>query len=402
MRFSCPAGGNDCTLTVTSENGVVTVSSAGGAATAGHVPAASERLAGTLPPPPTSETAPSTLAGATAHGTANAIVSLADDALTDPFVSWPVADRPLTLGVPYHVLPISLHKVSKGILGGELDNDDNSSTPTPFVAANTPPAISGWSASARAWSRTNGAGVTLTDTVALYSKASSGQSYLSFGWWERVPNSDAVGVGTFGNDPTHHSIHKTKRNSVSLNIAWTRGGNAFVAGRHHYWPGSFTQFDALTGSATYTGAAAGLWSKRDAGERNGASGAFTADATLTADFDHKWVRLSGSIANFKDASGTSLGNWTALLANDIGGLTGGDFNGGGFAINGNTVGAADGLNWVGGWVAQFFRRAATDSHAAHPTAVGGVFQAHHGTSTMATANDRGFVGAVGAFGAEKQ
>ena len=401
VRFSCPAGGDDCALTVTSEDGAVTVSSTGGVATAGHLPAAAERLAGKPPPPPPEQTAPSTLAGATAHGIAGAIVSLTDDALTDPFVSWPVADRPLTLGVPYHVLPLSLHKVSKGILGGELDNDDDPSTPTGFSAADAPPAITGWTGSAQEWSRTDGAGVTITDTVALYAKAGSGETYLTFGWWARVPGSADAGSGTFGNDPTHHSIHRTRRNPLSLNAAWPRGANAFVAGRHHYWPG-FSQLRALSGTATYAGAAAGLWSERAAGERDGASGAFTADATLTADFDARYVQLSGSITNFRDASGASLGNWTARLGNETGGITGGDFNGGGFVVSGNTAGAADGRDWSGGWVAQFFRRSAADSQAEHPTAVGGVFQAHHGTPAMAASNDAGFVGVVGAFGAEKR
>ncbi len=401
VRFACPADGADCRLTVTAAGGAVTVSSTGGAATAGPEPAASARLAGKPPPPPPAQTAPSTPTGATAHGVAGAIVSLGDDALTDPFVSWPVADRPLTLGVPYHVLPLSLHKLSKGILGGELDNDDDPSTPTGFAAADAPPAISGWSGSAREWRRTDGAGVTTVDTVTLYAKAGSGETYLTFGWWARVPDSGTAGAGTFGNDPTHHSIHKTRRNPLSLNAAWPRGANAFAAGRHHYWPG-WAQLDALAGTATYAGAAAGLYSERAAGARDGASGAFTADAALTADFDAKYVRLSGRITGFRDASGASLGDWTARLANDTGGLTGGGFNGGGFAVSGNTAGAADGRGWSGGWVAQFFRRSAADPQAAHPAAVGGAFQAHHGTPAMAASDDAGFVGVIGAFGAEKR
>ena len=402
LRFSCPADGGDCTLTVTSEDGAVAVSSTGGAATAGPLPAAAARLAGTPPPAPSAQTAPSTAAGATAHGIASAIVSLGDDALTDPFVSWPVSDRPLTLGVPYHVLPLSLHKLSKGILGGELDNDDDPSTPTGFAAADAPPAISGWSGSARAWSRADGAGGTTVDTVTLYAKADSGESYLAFGYWARVPGSGAAGIGTFGNDPTHHSIHKTKRNPLSLNAAWPRGANVFAAGRHHYWPGGWSQLDALAGAATYAGAAAGLYSERAAGARDGASGAFTADAALTADFDARYVRLSGRIDNFRDASGAPLGDWTARLANDSGGLTGGGFNGGGFAVSGNVAGAADGRGWSGGWVAQFFRRSAADPQTAHPTAVGGAFQAHRGTPAMAASDDAGFVGVIGAFGAGKQ
>ncbi len=349
-----------------------------------------------------STSAPS-LAAVTAHGVASAIASLEKHALGTPYLSFTIQDRTLTVGVPYHTLPISLHRPSKGILGGALDNDEDPSNGTAFVDADAPPAISGWTGSAKEWSRTDGAGVTLTDTVALYSKASSGETYLSFGWWARVPDSGAVGLGTFGNDPILSTATVGRRNSNGLNAAWPRGANAFVAGRHKWWPG-FDQLDALSGAATYVGAAAGLWSERAAGERDGASGAFTADAVLTADFDHdtQYVALSGSIDNFRDASGTPLGSWTATLANESGGQFGGNLHGGGMGYNGNTAGDADGRNWTGGWVAQFFRRAATDAQSAHPAAVGGVFQAHHGTPAMAASNDQGFVGVVGAFGAEKQ
>ena len=98
----------------------------------------------------------------------------------------------------------------------------------------------------------------------------------------------------------------------------------------------------------------------------------------------------------------TLGNWTATLANETGGLTGGDIHGGGIAADGNTAGATDGRNWSDGWVARFFRRTAADSQTAHPTAVGGVFLAHHGTPTMAASNDQAFVGVIGAFGAGKE
>lgn len=403
VRFSCPAGGADCEVTVTAgDDETWTVSSNGGVATAAVKPPAYVYRPGDPPPPPSRQTAPSTLAGATAHGVASAIVSLEDDALTDPFLSWPVADRPLTLGVPYHVLPLSLHKLSKGILGGELDNDQNPSTPTPFVDAAAPPAISGWTGSARQWSRTDRAGVTITDTVTLYSKAGSEQSPLSFGWWARIPDAVAVAVGTFGNDPTRSGL-QTRNNPRSLNVAWPRGANAFVAGRHYYWPGDVWLVTALSGTATYAGAAAGQWSERAVDARDGSSGAFTADATLTANFDvESDVRLSGNIANFRNAAGVSLGNWTAALANDTGVGYVSNINGGAVGGTGNTAGAADGRNWTGGWVAQFFRRSAADSHTAHPTAVGGVFQAHLGTPAMAASNDQGFVGVVGAFGAEKQ
>ena len=401
VLFSCPAEGADCEVVIATMNGVVTASSTGGTVSAGAVPPALAFTGAPPPPPPPAETAPTTPAGATAHGIASAIASLEDEALGDQFTSWPAADRPLTFGPPYAALPLSLHKPSKGVLGGELDNDNNPSTPTGFVDAASPPAIGGWAGNTREWSRSNEAGVRTVDTVTVYSKTESGAAYLSFGWWARGSDSGAVGIGMFGNPPFKSTLAKSTANSLALQDAWPRGANAFVAGRHKYWPGGFSQIEALSGSATYTGAAAGQWAERTAGARDGASGAFTADATLTADFDQTpWLALSGSINNFRDASGGALGSWTVTLAN--GGRDGGTMHGGGFVKKGLTSGAADGANWSGGWVAQFFRRSATDPHTALPTAVGGVFLAHHGTPAMAESGDQGFVGVIGAFGAEKQ
>ena len=70
---------------------------------------------------------------------------------------------------------------------------------------------------------------------------------------------------------------------------------------------------------------------------------------LTADFDARYIRLSGSIVNLRVASGASFGNWTATLANESGGLTGGEINGG-IVFSGNTVGAAERRGWSGGWI----------------------------------------------------
>ena len=142
VRFTCPPGGSDCEVVVTSGDGrVFTASSTGGVATAEALPPARLGRPGTPPPPPP-QTAPTTLAGATAHGIASAITSLQDDALGHQFVSWPVADRHLTFGPPYAALPLALHRPSKGVLGGELDDDGDPSTPTGFADADAPPAIS--------------------------------------------------------------------------------------------------------------------------------------------------------------------------------------------------------------------------------------------------------------------
>lgn len=299
-----------------------------------------------------------------------------------------------SLGSPDALLPGHLRVPTRGVIEGELDDDGDPQTPTAFFDANAPPPIFGWSGSAKTWKGRTTDGEAFTDTVAVYRKAQTGQpAWMAFGWWRRTADSDRAGHGSYGSLPADDGD-------------WTRGVNGFVAGRHKYWPGSVAAFNALAGTATYAGSAAGQWAERKAGAFDETSGAFTAGASLTADFGDATAlgTLAGSIMNFRDASGAALGNWIVTLNPGNTTITAGASGGGFVAIGtGNgTAGAADGRDWTGGWAAQFYNKSATVPQAADPTAVGGVFAATHGTPGRQASNDQGFVGVAGAFGAEKQ
>ena len=147
----------------------------------------------------------------------------------------------------------------------------------------------------------------------------------------------------------------------------------------------------LEGTATYTGGAAGVYRDRTA------SGMFTADATLTADFGDETAQgmLSGRIDNFRNSNGVFLGTDTAASPNDpaTGGendwvvtLTGAaDNTSTGTVTGAGVAGSADGVAWTGGeWTAQFY-----GTSGSTPSGVAGQFRA--------MSAERGVVGAFGAM-----
>jgi len=156
----------------------------------------------------------------------------------------------------------------------------------------------------------------------------------------------------------------------------------------------------LTGTATYTGGAAGTYTD------GSASGMFTARPMLTANFATSM--LSGRIDNFMDTSGNYLGRDNADTPNDP--VTGGENDwvvllpasaiGDGTANsprmlpNGlaglNTVGgSADGVLWTAGeWWGQLYGPGGRAATIAPPSGVAGSFRAVSPTS-----------GVAGAFGA---
>ena len=381
VRFSCPAGGSNCSLQIQRTSDTLEVTSTGGVPTVRPVPG----LEHAWPSPP---------AAAMLDRVRR---SLLPSQSTQGFPGR-TQDRTMALGYSPGsqdaLLPGHLRVPTKGVIEGALDDDGDPQTPTAFVDADAPAAISGWSGSAKTWKGRTTGGEAFTDTVAIYRKAEAGQpAWMAFGWWLRTADSDRVGHGSYGNLPADDSN-------------WTRGVNGFVAGRHKYWPGRVAAFNRLAGTATYAGSAAGQWAERKAGALDETSGAFTADTSLTADFGNATApgTLTGSITNFRDASGATLGSWLVTLNSENTTITAGA-SGGGFVATGTgnkTAGAADGRGWTGGWAAQFYSKSATDSQTAYPTAVGGAFAAIHGAPVRQGSNDPGFVGVAGAFGAEKQ
>ncbi len=144
---------------------------------------------------------------------------------------------------------------------------------------------------------------------------------------------------------------------------------------------------ALTGKATYNGHAAGNYVKGTEG------GEFVADAKVEIDFDGTEPgSLDGSISNFRDASGESLGAWEVIAKDED------------IVDDTNAIaytGGADGKNWDSGSTASgILYYGNSDSATTQlPTGVAGWFRA--ATSTTSSWDDDEDVAVAGAFGATR-
>jgi len=145
---------------------------------------------------------------------------------------------------------------------------------------------------------------------------------------------------------------------------------------------------AMEGSATYRGAAAGVWATVDVsgGQVTGAgSGEFTAEAVLTANFFGALDAgvVTGEIASFRDGTGGSMAGWRVTLGSA--GLTAGDPS---FA--GETTGeVGPGSSGAGNWEGRFHGTDGAETNA-RPSHVTGRFDVHFPGAHVA-----------GAFGAGK-
>ena len=177
-----------------------------------------------------------------------------------------------------------------------------------------------------------------------------------------------------------------------------------------------TDADGLRGSATYTGGATGIYVD------GATSGLFTAEATLTADFDKASngtveavdYMISGRIDNFRGTDGRYLGDDTAEMPNDpdAGGendwvvMLGADELAVTGTLDGMTSGSADGVSWSGLWNGQLFGPSVDgDGDAIAPSGVAGQFWAEtddlDATNDMDDVADNPVTAVVGAFGATK-
>ena len=207
-----------------------------------------------------------------------------------------------------------------------------------------------------------------------------------------LPDQDWIAFGVWVTSPDTH----TNANDDSV--------GTFEDGMDTY--GYDPSGTVLTGKATYSGGAAGVYV--DGSD----SGLFTATAKLEANFDDD--ELSGSINDFQDTSGRYLGADTQANRNDP--ATGGESDwvvdldtasitdGGVLDGAPATSGSADGNSWDGEWAAQLYgggdRQAAGtgDDFIGHaPSGVAGTFNAR--TDNLGTATDPTFKGVAGAFGA---
>lgn len=171
------------------------------------------------------------------------------------------------------------------------------------------------------------------------------RAYLNLGWWVKAP-AKADGEYEFQTFVTANGYDEAMDVTVDM-----------------------------TGTATYKGAAAGLYVLKDVsgGLVTGASnGEFTASATLNADFldDTRAGVISGSITDFMNGAGDSMDGWSVTLNNAALALTG---NLSGFS--GTTVGKIGDGSGAGNWDGTFY---GTDGAAtnARPSDVAGRFDAH--------------------------
>ena len=182
--------------------------------------------------------------------------------------------------------------------------------------------------------------------------------HLHFGWWLQEKADGSLGFQTFA------------------------GGMGFNVG-----VGAVTA--AMTGSATYRGAAAGVYASVDVtgGRVTGATeGEFTAEATLTAHFFGALDdgEITGEIASFRNQSGEPMDGWRVTLR--PAGLTDGRA-----AFAGQTEATlSPGTSGEGSWEG-LFHGAGSDADDPRPDHVTGRFDAHFSG-----------VGVAGAFGASKE
>lgn len=208
----------------------------------------------------------------------------------------------------------------------------------------------------------------------------SSDSFSAFGWWLQTPD---------GDDEIENY-----------------GSYAFVEGTAV----SHTTLRTLAGTATYKGPAAGRYVKREKGGQFAMSGAFTASARLTANFDYSvtdaqnntstGVSLSGRITGFKDADGNSLGFRRLTLQEDAVTADSGTlqaFSGGAKFDAHGTLTSTTAADVDDAWTASFYDQTGT----AQPSTVAGTFGAAAGAFANSGSADSGYAAVAGAFSASK-
>ena len=182
--------------------------------------------------------------------------------------------------------------------------------------------------------------------------------HLQFGWWLQEKDDGSRDFQTFA------------------------GGTGFT-------PGAGTVTAAMTGSATYRGAAAGVYASVDfaGGQVTGATeGEFTAEATLTAHFFGALDdgEISGEIDSFRNMSGETMAGWRVTLSRV-------ELTDGQAAFAGQTGATlGPGTSGNGSWEG-LFHGAGSNADNPRPGHVTGRFDAHFLGTRVA-----------GAFGASKE
>jgi len=205
-------------------------------------------------------------------------------------------------------------------------------------------------------------GITFVPSGGTQTVSEADSDYLAGGVWLIVPDDAASAAGyEFG--------------------AFADGSDPFLQ----------RNLAAVTGTATYTGDAAGVYSAKEAGATS--VGYLDADVRLTANFGNAsgLGTINGSITNFV-VDGSPEDGTLILGAASIGARNAGFFQG-----SVSDDGAIDSRSFTGQWGGQFFGNREADGK---PGSVAGTFGAH--STDFPDAAGGGEVSIVGAFGAHKQ
>ena len=192
--------------------------------------------------------------------------------------------------------------------------------------------------------------------------------YLTFGYWVETTTDNINDKTTYRVGVTHTPTHTAP--NPGADIAAT-----------------------VTGNATYTGPAAGVFARRAYDPESGGdvetAGRFTADAELVADFDAADLSIDGTISNFMHAGSEIDDEWMVTMSEGVITATGSTF-----ASDPAKQADGDGSVWTG----QFNGHYAADNGGTpineltlKPTGASGMF-----SNTF----DNGAV--IGAFGVERQ
>ncbi|MDD9992359.1 MAG: hypothetical protein OXP75_11205 [Rhodospirillales bacterium] len=231
--------------------------------------------------------------------------------------------------------------------------------------------------------RCNGAATTATCTVQ-----NRGGSFEFDGDWDFIPSNGTVQIVV--PDGQYMWFGWWARQTVRLATPSSQSTETWAFQADHGGTHPVTDLLAATGSATYTGPAAGRYAVYEPDTGESGIGSFTASATLQADFDASPNTVSGTITGFSNDPSWSL----ALKQKNI---TGG--NTGTITDGENTVTwTIDGVpNDSGSWEAQFYANLPTDGTVTYqPHGIAGTFEAEYDPSG---AGARAAV--IGGFGARR-
>ncbi len=232
--------------------------------------------------------------------------------------------------------------------------------------------------------RCNGTSATATCTVQ-----NRGGSFEFGGEWEFIPSSGSVQIVVPDGQYmwfgwwARQTVRLVDPNSNQSTETW-----AFQA--EHGGTNPVSDLSAATGTATYTGPAAGRYAVYEPDTGDSGIGSFTATATLEADFDATTNTVSGMITGFSNDPSWSL----ALKRKNIdGGAT--------VAI----VADEDTVTWTiddvpndsGSWEAQFYSDLETTGTVTYqPHGIAGTFEATYDPSGVGAR-----AAVIGAFGAHR-